>query len=675
MQLVVRPLLQALLTGKCAEHGRACGYNELAGVVIVERYDYCGEGEDMLRKTEFPGCWTGALSAVLLLTLSSAAIAADENVSGQVTSVTLYDGQALVTRTIPVAGPAGTIEVVIGNLPEQLLPESLFAESTEQIEIRAVRFRSRAVGQTPRDEVRVLDEAIETLNAKLEANQRRIQLLSKRSAYLDELEGFVAPTAKMELSKGVLDAEALKQVTSFSFEQRQKVDEESLAVEADSKTLEKELSLLQRKRSELTAGASETVREALLFLEKHNDAAESIRLNYLVTSCGWSPSYTFHGVTDDQQIRVEFNALIHQMTGEDWNGVQLALSTASPALSASGPGLAPFPVSLRTSEEDGKLSGQELAAQLQAVRSRQYEANVRNRGAANMTDIIGSSWAVNAAANDFQALELVSGKDIVNTLEAEDVGVIEGHSLTYQLDGPVSLASRSDQQTVRILRTDLQGRFYNVATPVLTGYVYREAELTNTSEQDLLKGPIAVYLDGRFVGRGELPTVARGQMFVVGFGADPQLRSRRELVSKSDAVQGGNRELKFEYRLIVENYKAQAAKVRLFDRLPYAERASEVRITLGDLKDPLDEDPLYQRRERSKGILRWEIEVPANAVREQARIVEYSFTVEHDRSLQLSALGGDTQLQREFEQLQRARIAPSAAEDAAVEPPESMPAP
>ena len=35
---------------------------------------------------------------------------------------------------------------------------------------------------------------------------------------------------------------------------------------------------------------------------------------------------------------------------------------------------------------------------------------------------------------------------------------------------------------------------------------------------------------------------------------DPQLRSRRELVNKTDSTQGGNRETRFEYRLVVENF-------------------------------------------------------------------------------------------------------------------------
>jgi uncharacterized protein (TIGR02231 family) len=622
--------------------------------------------------------WFGGLTAALFVTgliaPESYSGAADESVPGRVTEVTLYDGQALVTRAIPVEGAQGGVEIVVGDLPEQILPDSLFAEGIEQIEVRAVRFRSRAVGQAPREEVRVLDEAIEDLNAKIESNQRRVELLNKRSEYLDSLEGFVAPTAKLELSKGVLDSDALQQVTLFSFEQRESVATDLESAENEAKQLQKQLLLAQRKRSELTDGASQTVREAVLFLEKHVEGPQPIRLNYLVSNCGWSPSYTFRATADNQQVQVEFNALIHQMTGEDWAGVTLTLSTASPALSSSGPGLAPFPVTLTEEVGDGKISGRELAAQLQAVRDRQYEANVRNRSAANISEIIGSSWAVNAAANDFQTLELISGKDIVNTLEAEEIGVTEGHSLSYQLGGTVSLASRSDQQMVRVLRTEYEGLFYNVATPVLTGYVYREAELINTGGEDLLKGPINVYLDGRFVGRGEIPTVARGQKFVVGFGADPQLRSRRELVSKTESTQGGNRELKFQYRLVVENYKDQVVPVRVFDRLPYCDRPGDVRVTLADLEDALDDDMLYQRRERPKGILRWTIDVPAHAILEQARIILYGFTVEHDRSFQLATVGGGSQLQREFEELQRARIAPSAAEDAFAEPPAPMPA-
>jgi hypothetical protein len=164
-----------------------------------------------------------------------------------------------------------------------------------------------------------------------------------------------------------------------------------------------------------------------------------------------------------------------------------------------------------------------------------------------------------------------------------------------------------------------------------------------------------VYLDGRFVGQGEIPTVARGQTFVVGFGADPQLRARRELVEKDDIVQGGNRETRFEYRLVVENFSGAAAAIRVLDRLPHAENGADIRITLGETSDPLSDDKLYVRAERPMGILRWDIEAPAEAAGDDARLIEYRYAVEYDRQYVVSLPEGKQSLQEEFERLQRDR--------------------
>ena len=145
-------------------------------------------------------------------------------------------------------------------------------------------------------------------------------------------------------------------------------------------------------------------------------------------------------------------------------------------------------------------------------------------------------------------------------------------------------------------------------------------------------------------------------------------RTRRELVEKTEVVQGGNRKLEFKYRLLVENYREEPVAVRIYDRLPFSEDAEAVRVALAQMQDPLSEDALYLRRQRAKGILRWEIEVPGGAVRENARIVDYGFTLEYDRNFQLITLGGNQGLS-EFDQLDRMRNAPAAAEEAPEPPP------
>ncbi len=590
---------------------------------------------------------------------------------GRVTHVTLYRGQAQITRTVPVEGDAGPQEIVGGDLPEQVVQGSQFAEGGDAIEIRAVRYRTRAVGEEPREEVRALDEKIAAVQREIDLVAKKQALLATRTEYLNKLEGFVAPTAQTDLSKGVLDAKALQELTVFVFAERDKIVEDDVALAQQARDLAAQMELLNRQRAEVTAGASRTLREAVLFVEKHSGDAAEVRLNYLVNNCGWSPAYTIRAGADRANVRLEYNALIQQLSGEDWTNVAFTLSTASPALGAAGPGLAPFHVTLASAPVaggeqggyggiDGRigygqgLSESQVAQQLDGLKSQQFDYAQAANNAVLFADQNRLGWNLNYFGCTIQQLEINGDATTLSVLRSE-AAEDEAPSLTYALGGGISLASRTDQQMVRIMQTDMPSDFYHVAVPVLTSFVYREAELKNSSDDDLLAGSMSAYLDGRFVGRGEIPTVARGQSFVVGFGADPQLRTRRELADKTDSLQGGNRETKFEYRLVIENYSGAALPVRVLDRLPHAENGADIEVTLGQTSDPLSDEKLYQRTERPMGLLRWDVQVPADAAGDDARLIEYAYAVEYDRQYVVSLPESKQQLQEEFERLQRGR--------------------
>jgi len=572
-------------------------------------------------------------------------------VTGRVTGVTLYRGQALVSRQVPITVGAGSHELVVGKLPEQIVPESLFAEAGEGLEIRAVRFRTRAVGEEPRAEVRKLDESIEAVGDRIAQNKTAQVLVKQRTAYLSSLEAFTAPTAKTEMTKGVLDVGGLKQIALFTFEQRTAAAEETLKLTIADRTLAKQLSLLKRQRAELTAGASRTEREALMFLEKRGAAPTTLTLSYLVRRATWSPSYNFRAVGGAEKTEVEYNAIVQQMSGENWDGVTLTLSTASPTLAAQGPGLAPFRVALGKGKA---LVAQKSAGKLRFVQKRLQQAEQQQRAAQVMTDNRAFNWEMNAAANDWQGLELTVDNDALSSIAEKPAAGGDVTSVSYRLEGGVSLASRSDQQMLRIVAMALPCTFYHLATPVLTSHVYREAQLTNTGSDALLTGSASVYLDGRFVGRGLIPTVARGETFVMGFGADPQVRARRELIDKAVAVQGGNREIVLTYRLVLENFKDSEVAVRLIDRTPVPRRKADLRVTLGELKTPLSTDALYKRLEEPKGILRWDLKLAAKAAGEKPTLIEYTTKLEFERSFQLASPAGvkDKEAQDEFDQMQ-----------------------
>jgi uncharacterized protein (TIGR02231 family) len=230
--------------------------------------------------------------------------------------------------------------------------------------------------------------------------------------------------------------------------------------------------------------------------------------------------------------------------------------------------------------------------------------------------------------------------------------------VTYSLPGSMNLASRKDHQVVQIAALNLQSEFYQVATPVLGSFVYREAEIANDSEIPLLDGPVATYLDGRFVGSGSIPLVARGQKFRAGFGINSQLRAARELTDKRDLTMGGNRQQTMHYRLTLENFSDRPVTVRLFDRIPNAMDDAELRVTHGEMSAELSQDALYREREYPHGILRWDVEVAANAGGAAAHALEYEYTLEFDRELVLVTAveaGKEESVREQFQQLNRKR--------------------
>jgi len=579
---------------------------------------------------------------------------------GKVDAVTVYRGQALVTRLVEVPPPGGLREIIITDLPDRVVPGSIYAESSNGTEVRSILYRERPVAQDVRAEVRKIDEQIKAINEQIQAVQRNIQVVSEQKTYLSKLETFVAPTATVEMTKGVLNAETVKAISLFLFEQHKAVAAEELKNGKDQRDLQEQLTLLQRQRDEVSRGSARTVREAVVFASVAGQGG-NIRLRYLVEQATWDPSYNIRADAAKKQINVEYNASIQQMSGEDWTDVTMTLSTASPSLLAKAPVLEPLTVALAATPGGAPVVSSLGATYLEARRNYKQQKAVEEQNRARNFNLDSSTSAqfqagqqqkvldlnvrfsardednvLNKLADELQVMELVS-KDVKGKDDDAMARASEGISVDYQLAGRLSLPSRTDRQLLQIASLPMKGQFNKVAVPVLTNYVYEEASIANESKMVLLAGPVLSYVAGQFVGHNQIPTVAIGENFTVGFGIDSSLRVSRELLDKSENVQGGNRVLNFSYRLSIENFSGTPAAVRLMDRLPTG-KDTEVRVTPGTMTQELSKDPTYVQQQRKKGILRWDIEVPAQATGPKAMTLDFQYKVEYDRQMSIAGL-------------------------------------
>ena len=584
------------------------------------------------------------------------------NLSGHISRVTLYREQALVTREISL--PADSSDVItVNDLPELVVPDSIFAEGSDGIEIRAVRVSSNTAEQANRQDIRELDKSMRELSERLEATQRDLKSIEANEVSLASIINFSVNRVNDAINKSVVQAEDVIALSNYIMEQRIELGRNKLELETEVEEVQREIDSLNRKRSSLVSGDQNKNYQVKIFTASQNDGAGLIKLNYLVTGCGWSPQYVVRGSMGSQTFTLGYSAMVRQISGEAWDKIKLTLSTASPSVNAMGPTLTPMRVSLKDgSNVNGDAYGAQTANQddmqfrqgaigndlnkaANSIRQKQKSAENQAYGKSS-SGFMQRDLSLNQLAGQLQTLELDAAANVASQIaqNADD----DVATQIYSLDALISLQSRREQQLVQIAELKLEGELYHVATPLLASYAYRQAELKNSGSIGLLGGPASVYLDDRFVGLTNVPSTASGQQLVVGFGADQQVRTRRELRAKQDTIRGGNRNLEFTYRLVLSNFKDKAVKLRLYDRMPVSNEAREVAVVLGKTTEELSQDPLYERIGRQRGILRWDLEIPANRNGGQAFDTEYTYSLEFDRNSQLDTASSREEMQTDF---------------------------
>lgn len=587
-----------------------------------------------------------------------------ESVEGHISEVTLYQGTALVSRHIKLSEKtSGMTEVIITGLPSTTESSSVYADQAEGVQIRSVAFRSRAPSTSESVETQVtqLDAKIQKLRREITEKKNKIALHRKRQKFLNSLQTFTVPSAELEMKHGVLRADELEKLTLMHFRQYEHASELILVLDFEVTDLKSTLNTLLKQRRNL-AKTPLMRYDAVILLNKSAEAKKSFRLNYLVKDCGWSPVYNVRGQSDGKPTVIEFNALIHQVSGEDWERAKLHLSTASPQTSAFNPILSPLYIQVGSQTGSNELlvqSRQSLSNSFQNRNSskvrRSYNKALKSRKKAmigqfksrSFEEMANANFDANAFAANVQLFEFSQQVSELRNIQDEISG--DDLSIQYDLTEPVMLSSRREGQIIPVFRAEIPASYYRVATPVLTSAVFREAELINTTNQDLLGGEVNVYLDETFTGKTNIPTIARGRKFTLGFGVDGQIRTQRLLVDRVESVQGGNKQIALTFEVMIESYHKKPIRLFLKDRTPYMDDKSKFRVNITKTSQPLSTDAQYQRFEKSKGILFWDMEVKSGDGA-SSTIIQYSYLIEFEKNYMIQEIAREqkTHLRGQF---------------------------
>ncbi|MBN2019986.1 MAG: mucoidy inhibitor MuiA family protein [Sedimentisphaerales bacterium] len=598
--------------------------------------------------------FTGIMAAVMMLCVCPirAANIMDSTSSPQVetsgvpTEVIVYRGQALVIRTIEAELPEGSSEIIVRGLPDKLINDTLSAQAPQGVTISSVRYREKKTGEDNRQEVKELETRIEQFRKDQYETRRELEISGWMFDRFGRYWDLPAEIGRADQNRPALAPEDLEKMASFLEKRSSEWHKNRVKNELKQQEIDKELGKLEKKLNELRSQVSKFEKEAVISVTQNRKGRVNIKLSYIVGGANWLPQYNIRAHQDKATVSVEYNALVFQTSGEDWNDVSVKLSTAVPAMVAASPAVEPMKVTLGKAgsapHTGAKTRALAPAAGVQVQEeymdlSRQmdeYQAR-RQQSAAK------GKWGqteLNKAAMDNQILELRADKDAAQVIQAraKQIAQVEGISVTYDIPGRLWVPSKTEQQLVNIASFESKADFVFVGSPILTNYVYVEGQIANDSDTILLAGPASMYRDVEFAGKGQVEMVTKGEKFTAGFGVDSQIRISREMKDKKVDTLFGNRIDKFEYRIAIENYKNTPVRLRLVERIPYTED-NRIEIREFATNTPLSKDQDYLRTLKDKGILRWDIELAPNAVSDKARVVTYGYTMKYDNEMQIQS--------------------------------------
>lgn len=261
--------------------------------------------------------------------------AAERNVPSTITAVKVFLSGAEVTRSGQVELAKGNTTLVFAGLTDEVDPSNIQVSGTGAFTILGVQHRLNHLEEKQdRAEVLALDERIAGVEAEIERERSMLAVVEREDARLGKNE-VVAGQQGLTLQQ-------LQSINEYLRTRQEALAAKRLAINRTLTQLSEELGKLTRQLAQLRGKRTRPTSQVMVEVSANAPVNAAITLKYMVASAGWNPSYDIRVADINSPMRLAYKAMIFQSTGEDWDKVQLALSSGDPNKDAVMPVLQPW---------------------------------------------------------------------------------------------------------------------------------------------------------------------------------------------------------------------------------------------------------------------------------------------------------------------------------------------
>ena len=507
----------------------------------------------------------------------------------KIKSATVFLRGVNIERTSNIQLNKGSHELVFKGISTNILANSIQVQSTKYVTLLGINheIRYKEDFNTPK-KIKVLQDSLKLLQI-----QKRSELNGKE-AYKAEL-NMILTNQSIKGNQTL----SIDDIREFSALYRQLIPEIKSKMLIADLLIEKLDKSINRINGKLRQHQSKT-RERESVITVKVDVSQShkgkVALSYYSRDAYWTPEYDLRAESVESDINLTYKANIVQNTGNDWNNIELSLSTGNPSLNGTV----------------SELSTWRLNYYRERRKQKAYKMQ-KSRQLANYDSAI----AFEGVELEEKSEERLSFSNSLSNAELSESGT----NYNFKINTPYDIPSQGKATAVEIKRMNIKSEFRYFAVPKKDDDAFLMARLTNWSGMNLIPGNSSIYFEGNYVGKSYIDPYGANDTLSVSMGRDKNIFIKREKINDEcqNVLVSNAKKRTIEWKTTVKNQRKETIEITVQDQIPVS-KIKEMIVSFENLSNA-DYD-------EKTGILTWKITLAAGELKE----IGFAYSVKYPKN-------------------------------------------
>ena len=270
---------------------------------------------------------------LFLFFIPSIVFPSDKKVPSKIKEVTVYLSGAEITRNASCALKEGMNEIVFTGLSHKIDESSIQISGLNAVSILSIEYDLNYLEKSESD------PQLKEWQTQLEAFEYDITLLKNLIIGLQEEEKVITTNRMVSTDNQALSLEKVKEISQYYRQRITAIKNEIFKTHLKINELNKEKIALQQQMAEVNNSPEKEQGEITIKFDAPIDIQLNLTLKYLVADAGWVPNYDIKSKEINAPLQLAYKANVYQNSGQDWDNVNITLSTGNPSYNISKPNL------------------------------------------------------------------------------------------------------------------------------------------------------------------------------------------------------------------------------------------------------------------------------------------------------------------------------------------------